>query len=148
MQKISKLFLATSMALVLAACGDTRTDSEDLTTANEQTEEATSDEITSTDSVETDEEVGEDDMTAASEEELENTEVVSDYENYEELSAQDYFKPTDFTAHLLTDNPGTRVFIFEDSSEQAYKTVFVKRANRLKVIDLIHDELLMNEIIN
>lgn len=148
MQKMSKLFLATSMALVLAACGDTQTDGEDLTTGNEQTEESTSDEMTSTDSVETDEEVSEDDMAAASEEELDNTEVVSDHENYEELPAQDYFNPADFTSHLLTDNPGTRVFIFEDGSEQAYKTVFVKRANRLKVIDLIHDELLTNEIIN
>src|SRR5690625_7371754 len=108
MQKMSKLFLATSMALVLAACGDTQTDEEDLTTGNEQTEESTRDEMTSTDSVETDEEVSEDDMAAASEEEIDNTEDVSDHENYKELKTEDYFNRSDFTTQLLTYNPNTK----------------------------------------
>lgn len=164
MKKTSKLFLATSMALVLAACGNTNTDEEDLTPENEQTEQAEDTENTEdadnteetenneSDAADTndtvDEDVDEDDMATVPEEELENTETVSDHENYEELSAQNYFDPAEYNSRLVTDNPGTRIFIFENDGKQAYKTIFIKKANRLKVIDLVNDKLLMNEVIN
>lgn len=152
MKKINKLFLGTSITLLLAACGNTNTD-EDLTPDNEPSEqlddtenvEETENNLTENDETDTaDEEVNEDDMAGVSEEELEDTETVSDHENFEELAAQDYFEPS----RLITDNPGTRIFIFENEGQQAYKTIFIKKANRLKVIDLVNDELLMNEIIN
>jgi|SRR5699024_3177990 len=164
MKKTSKLFLATSMALVLAACGNTNTDEEDLTPENEQTEQTEDAENTedtgNTEEPENDDsdtadtenssedDVDEDDMATVPEEELENTETVSDHENYEELSAQDYFDPAEYNSRLVTDNPGTRIFIFENEGKQAYKTIYIKKANRLKVIDLVNDELLMNEVIN
>lgn len=155
-EKINKLFLGTSITLLLAACGNTNTD-EDLTPDNEPSEqlddtenvEETENNLTENDETDTaDEEVNEDDMAGVSEEELEETETVSDHENYEELAAQGYFDPVEYNSRLITDNPGTRIFIFENEGQQAYKTIFVKRANRLKVIDLVNDELLMNEIIN
>lgn len=151
MKKINKLFLATSITLLLAACGDTNTD-EDLTPDNEpseQLDDTENMEETENDETDTaDEEVNKDDMAGVSEEELEDTETVSDHENYEELAAQDYFDPVEYNSRLITDNPGTRIFIFENEGQQAYKTIFIKKANRLKVIDLVNDELLMNEIIN
>lgn len=89
----------------------------------------------------------EEDMAHVSEGELEQSEKVAELEKYEELSSQDYFDPEAFQVHLITDNPGTRVFIFHDGEQLAYKTVFIKHENRLKVIDLVNDTLLMNGVI-
>src|SRR5699024_7868688 len=152
-----------SLSLVLAACGNTDSGDEDLTPETDQTEDTETAEDTDTveeteeseenesdtDSEEaSDEDVSEDDMASADEEELESAENVSDHEEYEELSAQDFFNPDDYTSHLVVDNPGKRIFVFEDDGQQAYKTIYIKKANRLKIIDLKNDDLLMNEIID
>ncbi|SFH58379.1 hypothetical protein [Pisciglobus halotolerans] len=47
--------------------------------------------------------------------------------------------------YIVTDNPNKRVILFEDGHEKAYKTIFIKNANRLKVIDLQGDGLVLNE---
>ena len=163
MKKMSKLLIASSLSLVLAACGNTDSGDEDLTPETDQTEDTETAEDTDTveeteeseenesdtDSEEaSDEDVSEDDMASADEEELESAENVSDHEEYEELSAQDFFNPDDYTSHLVVDNPGKRIFVFEDDGQQAYKTIYIKKANRLKIIDLKNDDLLMNEIID
>ena len=168
MKKMSKLLIASSLSLVLAACGNTDSGDEDLTPDTDQTEDTESTEDTDTaeetededttesdenesdaDSEEaSDEDVSEEDMASADEEELESAEKVSDHEEYEELSAQDFFNPDDYTSHLVVDNPGKRIFVFEDNGQQAYKTIYIKKANRLKIIDLKNDDLLMNEIID
>ena len=172
MKKMSKLLIASSLSLVLAACGNTDSGDEDLTPDTDQTEdtestedtdtaEETEDEDTTesdenesdtdadTDSDEaSDEDVSDEDMASADDEELESAEKVSDHEEYEELSAQDFFNPDDYTSHLVVDNPGKRIFVFEDNGQQAYKTIYIKKANRLKIIDLKNDDLLMNEIID
>ena len=166
MKKMSKLLIASSLSLVLAACGNTDSGDEDLTPETDQTEDTETTEDTDTveetedteeseenesdtDSEEaSDEDVSEDDMASADEEELESAENVSDHEEYEELSAQDFFNPDDYTSHLVVDNPGKRIFVFEDDGQQAYKTIYIKKANRLKIIDLKNDDLLMNEIID
>lgn len=45
-----------------------------------------------------------------------------------------------------TDNPGTRVILFENSSgRKVYKSVFVKHDQRLKVLDLDGGPPLFNE---
>lgn len=163
MKKMSKLLIASSLSLVLAACGNTDSGDEDLTPETDQTEDTGTTE--DTDNVEeteeseenesdadseeaSEEDVSEDDMASADEEELESAENVSDHEEYEELSAQDFFNPDDYTSHLVVDNPGKRIFVFEDDGQQAYKTIYIKKANRLKIIDLKNDDLLMNEIID
>ena len=167
MKKMSKLLIASSLSLVLAACGNTDSGDEDLTPETDQTEDTESTEDTNTaeetedteesadnesdttDSEEaSDEDVSDDDMASADEEELESAEKVSDHGEYEELSAQDFFNPEDYTSHLVVDNPGKRIFVFEDDGQQAYKTIYIKKANRLKIIDLKNDDLLMNEIID
>ncbi|WP_143274299.1 hypothetical protein [Atopostipes suicloacalis] len=163
---MSKLLIASSLSLVLAACGNTDSGDEDLTPETDQTEDTETAEDTDTveetedteeseenesdtDSEEaSDEDVSDDDMASADEEELESAENVSDHEEYEELSAQDFFNPDDYTSHLVVDNPGKRIFVFEDDGQQAYKTIYIKKTNRLKIIDLKNDGLLMNEIID
>src|SRR5699024_11638979 len=148
MKKTSKLFLATSMALVLAACGNTNTDEEDLTPENEQTEQTEDAENTedtgNTEEPENDDsdtadtenssedDVDEDDMATVPEEELENTETVSDHENYEELSAQDYFDPAAYNSRLVTDNTATRIFIFVYEGKQDYKNHKFKNYKMIK----------------
>lgn len=143
------LLLGISFLALLTGC--TTEVSEESTNVDQQsaaqtvtTNAATTEETSQKHSEETNNEA---DLAPVSEEELENSEAVSSLENYEELSSQDYFNPEDFQAHLITDNPGTRVFIFHEGSEQAYKTVFIKDDKRLKVIDLVNNELLMNDII-
>src|SRR5699024_8015611 len=132
MKKMSKLLIASSLSLVLAACGNTDSGDEDLTPETDQTEDTETAEDTDTveeteeseenesdtDSEEaSDEDVSEDDMASADEEELESAENVSDHEEYEELSAQDFFNPDDYTSHLVVDNPGKRIFVFEDDGQ-------------------------------
>jgi len=47
-----------------------------------------------------------------------------------------------------TDNKGNRVILFEDEKGHSeYKSIFVKRDNRLKLVQFIDDGLLYNEII-
>lgn len=47
-----------------------------------------------------------------------------------------------------SDNPGTRVILFEDESgKKKVKSVYVKKENRLKVISLDDDGLLYNDIL-
>lgn len=143
--------------LFLTGCGDNPQEEPQDTEIPEETieEPATDNDGETQENIEeptedTDEghETSEEDMAPASDEELEEGESVSDFTNYSELEMQDFFNPEEFDASLVTNNPGTRVFIFRDGDQQAYKTVFIKNNNRLKVIDIINDELLMNEQIN
>lgn len=88
----------------------------------------------------------EEDRAPVSEEDAANAETVTDISQYEELEyAKDTIDFSGYESRLLTDNPGTRVMLFSEGSEQVYKTVFVKNDNWLKVIDLKADDLLLNE---
>ena len=132
---MKKVFTSILIGLtILSSCADTFEGGQEAssTTQVEETNEAVSDE----------------DLSPASDEELEQSESVSEFSSYEELSQQDFFEPENFEAHLVTDNPGNRIFIFRDGNQQAYKTVFIKDTHRLKVIDIANDELLMNERIH
>lgn len=116
----------------LAGCSETaeetpRTNSPDETTAVTQSTSDTSDSETAT------------------EEDLSESEAESPNEKYKELTIQDYFNPEDFETHLVTDNPDSRVFIFSEIDQPAYKTVYIKPDSRLKIINLTTHELLMNE---
>ena len=85
---------------------------------------------------------------SATDSEIQTADTPTDYSEYLELSSQDIFQPEDYTGHVITDNPGTRVFIFSQDGTQTYKVIFVKNEQRLKVIDLINNELIMDNSIN
>ncbi|MBO0589340.1 membrane lipoprotein lipid attachment site-containing protein [Sporosarcina sp. E16_8] len=52
-------------------------------------------------------------------------------------------------ATVETDNPGTRIILFENNNGvKAYKSIFVKNDNRLKIIKLDDDGLIYNDIVN
>lgn len=133
------MYTLTIGLTLLAACSDA-SDNE----LSNQPEEAQ--ETEAINNIETEE--SSEEMAPASEEDLEQSEAVSEFTDYPELSSQDIFNPEAFDTRLVTDNPGTRVFIFRDAEQQVYKTVYIKSNNRLKVIDLANNELLLNKIIN
>ncbi len=71
-------------------------------------------------------EVTEEDTASASDEEMDEAEEVDNYADAGELSKQDFFDPEEYDGHLITDNEGTRIFIFRDGDQQMYKTIFIK----------------------
>ncbi|HJH01676.1 MAG TPA: hypothetical protein K8W25_05340 [Aerococcus urinaeequi] len=85
---------------------------------------------------------------SATDSEIQTADTPTDYSEYLELSSQDIFQPEDYTGYVITDNPGTRVFIFSQDGTKTYKVIFVKNEQRLKVIDLINNELIMDNSIN
>ncbi|UJF15637.1 hypothetical protein LZ578_11890 [Jeotgalibaca sp. MA1X17-3] len=154
---MKKLLFISMASFVLGACA-TDTTTEDETTSSEaavsefmSTESSIVEEsatVVESEEIEADEGTTDADLEDVSDSELEGAEKVSEYAEYEELDAQDIFNPSDYDGHLVTDNQGTRVFLFSDGDNQMYKTIFVKNNNRLKVIDLQADQMVYNEQIN
>lgn len=133
-RKLIALFVA---ATTLAACG--AEDETGETETLDPIEEEAAVEEEPDESVVTDEE-----LAPASDEELEQAEQIDDLDQYEEFNEQDAFDPTDLDAYLITDNGNTRVVIFQDGDEQVFKSIYIQEDNRLKVIDLQNNELLLN----
>lgn len=53
------------------------------------------------------------------------------------------------TADVQTDNQNNRVIILsDDQHKKRYKSIFVKRQNRLKIIDLVDDVQIFNEVLD
>ncbi|GKV69456.1 lipoprotein [Sporosarcina sp. NCCP-2716] len=71
-------------------------------------------------------------------------------EGYEEYSTVRDNAPVDGLKGIVeTDNPGTRVILYEDASGvKKVKSIYVKKENRLKVISLDDDGLLYNDVLN
>ena len=163
---MKKIFFISMATLVLGACtnDNTTTDVDTTSSSVEVTESMTSEssmvsesssmasESSSMEGVESedmdDADVSDEDLADVPNSDLESAESVSEYAAYEELAAQDVFNPADYDGHLVTDNPGTRIFLFRNGDMQMYKTIFVKNNNRLKVIDLQADQMVYNEQIN
>lgn len=158
---MKKLFFISMATLVLGACAndDTTTGTDSASSSVEVSESMSSESSMVSESsssvVESESQTGvdedttdEEDLADVSDSDLENAKAVSEYDAYEELSAQNVFDPADYEGHLVTDNQGTRVFLFRDENKQMYKTIFVKNNNRLKVIDLQKDQMVFNEQIN
>lgn len=99
----------------------------------------------------------------------ENTEITTSSEtaeeDFEQVPEEDYdsadpIQPTDYPelnavqgeidletveGYLVTDNPGTRVIIFVEEGRQAYKSIYIKSDNRLKLADFEANELMIDE---
>ena len=156
---MKKIFFISMATLVLGACtnDNTTTDVDTTSSSVEVTESMTSESsmVSESSSMEAkesedvdDADVSDEDLADVPNSDLESAESVSEYAAYEELAAQDVFNPADYDGHLVTDNPGTRIFLFRNGDMQMYKTIFVKNNNRLKVIDLQADQMVYNEQIN
>ena len=87
----------------------------------------------------------EEDLSSVSEEELNSADIVqpADYPELQVLQKVIDLEKVD--GYLVTDNPGTRVVIFVEDEEQVYKSMYIQSDNRLKVVDLKTNELMMNK---
>lgn len=73
-------------------------------------------------------------------------EALINFPEYETIKNNADIEELQYT--IETDNPNTRVIIFNTAdSIKKYKTVFVKRENRLKIINLENHEQIYNQII-
>ncbi|MCC5894637.1 MAG: hypothetical protein JJU16_04180 [Alkalibacterium sp.] len=153
---IKKLLALLVASSTLAACqtNDTDTDSgeDDLEDTEEigEVDDTDEDIDTQEEEAELDDDpseavVSEEDLQPVSDEELDSAEPIDDLSQYEEFNEQNVFNPEQYDAYLVTDNGGNRVIIFVEDSEQVFKSIFVKEDNRLKVIDLTENELLIND---
>lgn len=88
--------------------------------------------------------VTEEELAPVSESEMDEAESIDNIDQYEEFEEQDVFDPTGYDAYLITDNGSTRVILFTDGDEQVFKSIFTEEDNRLKIIDLQNNELLLN----
>lgn len=97
----------------------------------------------------TEEDATEEDLASVPEEEIGTDNVIMDQNEFPEMSLiQETINLENLEGHLVTDNPGTRVVIFVEEGEQAYKSIFIKAKNRLKLVDLRANELVLNEIVS
>lgn len=88
--------------------------------------------------------VSDGELDSATDEELEQAVIIEDINQYEEFSEQDAFDPSAYDAYLITDNGATRVIIFREGNTQVFKSIYIEDDNRLKIIDLQNNELLLN----
>lgn len=157
--KITTIALASTM--LLAGCTQ-QTTSEN----NEENEVAATSETMETtessnmeSSVSTEEsdtaESTEETSTEASSTEASTTETVNSEEDdvadlEEGTELQDTIDDLDdLNVETATDNPNKRVLLFSnDEGEKQYKSVFIEQKNRLKIIDINNDDLLMNQEID
>lgn len=133
-KKLIVLFMA---AATLGAC--TTEEDPGETEALDPIEEEAALEEEPDESMVTDEE-----LAPVSDNEFEEAEIIDDLEQYQEFEEQDVFDPAGYDAYLITDNGSTRVILFTDGEEQVYKSIFIEEDNRLKIIDLKNNELLLN----
>ena len=110
---------------------------------------STQEDTDSTDStvsqVETSSEAVEDDLASVPEEELGSADDIQQ-SDYPELSTlQEMIDLETVESYLITDNPGTRVIAFVEDGEQAYKSIYIKSDNRLKLVDFEANELILDE---
>ncbi|WP_025786293.1 hypothetical protein [Sporosarcina sp. D27] len=135
---MNKLLLVGALSIMLAGC-----------TSNEPAQEPDApDENTNSleeNSVNTAPEDNNEAEEQASETDAKNSELAT-YEEYSKIA--EVADVDGLKGIVESDNPGTRVILFEDESGQKkVKSVYVKKENRLKVISLDDDGLLYNDIL-
>ena len=152
---MKKLVVVGALSILLAGCGNDDSEKEanvpvdDSSTLEEQNTINTPPE----DNEEAEEQASENSNNSSTEENVESDETSQPEDNelagYEEYATiLDVAEVEGMKGIVETDNPGTRVILFEDETgKKTVKSVYVKKENRLKVISLDDDGLLYNGII-
>lgn len=160
---MKKLVMVGALSILLAGCAEDEATKEsempeddpstleqsDVNTPPEDNEvaedEASEDETDSDDSA-----TGDDsDSTSTESDSDESNSEDSELAGYEEYATVVEVADVEGMKGIVeTDNPGTRVILFEDENgKKTVKSVFVKNDNRLKIISLNDDGLLYNDIL-
>ncbi|WJY27855.1 hypothetical protein [Sporosarcina trichiuri] len=156
---MKKFLLLGAMGVLLAGCSDNQ-DTEEPDTADDQTSSLEENSVNTPPDSEADAE-----QQASEAAEMEGTDGDSDQadESGEAETSVDDPALADFEEYstvketadidglkgiVETDNPGTRVILYEDENgEKKVKSIFVKKENWLKVISLVDDGMLYNDIL-
>lgn len=134
--------LMTALALLLFAAGCSTTEAPNPDDAQMESSSAAEQETEET----TDSSSEETDLAPVPDEKFDSATLITDQADYPELEyIQETVPLENLDGYLVTDNPGTRVMIFVEADEQAYKSIFIKSENRLKLVDLRANELLLDE---
>ncbi|AXH99617.1 hypothetical protein DV702_07545 [Sporosarcina sp. PTS2304] len=144
---MKKWWIVPAAAIFLAACGNDNatkpTEDDDISVDMIEPEEQPEEQMEATEEpASTVEEEATDEETT----EAQPTPSVDELSTYEESAVLAEHIPVDtLKSHVETDNPGTRVILFEDESgKKVYKSVFVKHDQHVKIIDL-NDDILVYE---
>lgn len=128
MKKLLTILFSISIIVGLAACSNDDT-AEDTTSEDNETAEVEEQEEQETD-VESDEIMDED--TEEQNPEMDDYEEASKIEEKVDLDGLE--------VEVETDNDNNRVLLFLDEGKEVYKTIYIKRDHRLKIIDIIDNE--------
>jgi len=128
MKKLLTILFSISIIVGLAACSNDDT-AEDTTSEDNETPEVEEQEEQETD-VESDEIMDED--TEEQNPEMDDYEEASKIEEKVDLDGLE--------VEVETDNDNNRVLLFLDEGKEVYKTIYIKRDHRLKIIDIIDNE--------
>lgn len=162
MKKMIKTVIALLLILVLAACGNQANQDNDgstIKTFPSTNEEDTEDNVSEDEAIEsgieddnTEDEAadsGTDNENTEDNQEIDSNKVKDDNPSAANIDIIDFEEATviedeidvsELTVKVETDNRNNRVILFFDGDELLYKTIFVKRDNRLKIIDIKHDD--------
>lgn len=145
---MKKMLMILFGTLLLAGCGSTQqadnSDKEDTPVIEEQeVEENSQDEGQSEEELfQETEELGE----VIESSESANHDNLTDFAEFNTLS--DHIDLDTHSNIVKTDNKGNRVILFKnEQGHMAYKSVYVKHKDRLKIIHLPEDKLVFNEVI-
>ena len=160
MRKIITILITIGVIFGLAACGtnnDTNSaksneikDNVEVTKDEENKREIDSEE---TEPKESDQSNDGDNINSSNEnsdsETESNTEENSEIREFEESEViEEEVDVSDLNVEIETDNDNNRVILFKENNKPVYKTVYIKRDQRLKIIDIKNNEgQIYNEII-
>lgn len=141
---MKKLFILCLAAILLGACSGKDEQAKDTTNNDESKATQTAEpENGQRDNTEVQE-------TEVQEEKSEGSSAVNeDQSSYTELpTVLDTIGNDQFEQVIKTDNPNKRVILFEDEHHnKKFKSILIKHDNRLKVIDLENDRMMLNEVL-
>ncbi|HLQ72974.1 MAG TPA: hypothetical protein VK125_01990 [Bacillota bacterium] len=149
--KLVKLLFVGFVAAFLVACADNVEEAkEEMAGESEALEEEVDALEKEIDELKKEvEELGKEEQEAVDEEASEDVSEGTLVETYEEGKIiAEQIDVDQLSMQINTDNPNSRVLFFHtDDYSEKYKTVFVKKEKRLKIIDERKDDLIYNEII-
>src|SRR5699024_10168097 len=125
---MKKLAIMLFSAFLLARCGSDAENTENTGSNDvEQHEDATTEEV----------------VQEGSEVKDKTLQTLPEY-----ATLTDFIDVNHYTITSQTENKGNRILVFaNEEGEKEYKSIFVKNDQRLKIIDLVDDHLLFNDVI-
>lgn len=150
MKKIGVLLIGALFLIGVVACsGNDNNDTVEKPESEENMEQETDVEEGEVDSSEEEEvESDENDTEETKEQSTESTSIPEEIKEFEEVDIiSDEIDLNDKEIKVETDNPNKRVILFIDNNDQAkkYKSIFIKKENRLKIINEGDDGLIYDE---